>query len=196
VPTWFAVPFTNLFGTVDINYTPTYKVYVSEQTTIDQNTVINMAASSSPTQLGNALTFSQDGSFVAGGVNGVPAASIGLFNSSAEPLTVGLAGLINLPGGGTAYHPFCAFTLNSQNSIIMTPLDTILLVASESDLQSGNVQATVSAPGCTFSFTSSAIEYDLQMVDNTFAITNQPGTTPVDPVASGTAIATIVNATA
>ena len=195
VPTWFALPFAALFGQVEIDYTPEYKVYVSEQTTIDQNTTIQMAASSSPTALGNALTFNPDGSFTAGGVQNVTPASLGLFNNSADKVTVGLAGLVNLPGGGQAYQPFCAFTLNASGSIVMTPLDNILLVASQRDLQSGNVQATVSAPGCSFTFTNSTIEYDLQMVDNTFAITNQQNKAPVIPVSSGSTISTIVNST-
>lgn len=195
VPTWFSLPFTALFGQVEIDYTPKYKVYVSTQTTIDQNTVIQMAASSSPTELGSALTFDRDGSFVAGGVDNVPPASLGLFNNSMDKVTVGLAGLVNLPGGAQAYQPFCAFTLNASGAIIMTPLDNILLVASQRDLQSGNVQATVSAPGCSFTFTNSTIEYDLQMVDKTFAITNQPNKAPVIPVSSGATISTIVNST-
>lgn len=193
VPTWFSVPFTSIFGTVDIDYTPLYQIYVFNQANIAANTVISMSASSAPTELGNALTFNPDGSFVSGGVSNVPAASLGLMNNSANTVTVGLAGLVNLPGGASRYQPFCAFTLNPSNSIIMTPLETILLVASRSNLQSGNVQAAVSAPGCTFAFSNSTIEYDLQMVANSYAITNVPSTAPVLPVSSGTTIGTIVN---
>jgi len=193
VPTWFSVPFSSMFGQVDIDYTPLYQLYVFNQGTIAANTVISMSASSNPTTLGSALTFNSDGSFVAGGVSNVPAASLGLLNNTSNTVTVGLAGLVNLPGSKPCYQPFCAFTLNPANSIVMTPLETILLVASQTKLQSGSVQAAVSAPGASFTFTSSTIEYDLQMVANTFAITNQPGTAPVLPVSSGSTIGTIVN---
>lgn len=195
VPTWFSVPFADMFGIVDIDYTPTYKIYVYNKDQIAADTTIQMQALSSAMPLGNALTFQQDGSFVSGGVSGVPADSLGLFNnrpSTTSPVTVGLAGLVNLPTG-TQYLPFCAFTLPSQNSIIMKPLETILLVAAQRNIQSGNVQASVSAPGCTFEFSASAIEYDLKIMPNTFAITNVPGTTPVMPVSSGSTIGTIIN---
>ena len=76
---------------------------------------------------------------------------------------------------------------------MMKPLETILLVAAQQNLQSGNVQANVSAPGCTFAFSASTIQYDLQVLASTFAITNLPGTPSVLPVSSGSTIGTIVN---
>jgi len=193
VPTWFSLPFTGLFGAVDIDYTPLYQVYVFNKANIAANTVISMSAQSNPMPLGSALTFNQNGNFVSGGVTNVPAASLGLMNNSLNTVTVGLAGLVNLPNGTSQYQPFCAFSLNPANSIIMTPLETILLVASQSNLASGNVQAAVSAPGCTFTFNNNTIEYDLQMMANSFAITNIPGSAPVLPVSSGSTIGTIVN---
>lgn len=196
VPTWFAVPFSNMFGIVDITYTPMYKIYVYNKSQIAANTTIQMQSISGEMPLGNALTFQADGSFVSGGVQNVPSDSLALFNSrpaGTSSVTVGLAGLVNLPDGTSQYLPFCAFTLNPQNSIVMKPLETILLVAAQLNLQSGNVQASVSAPGCTFSFSSSAIEYDLQVLPSSFAITNVAGTAPVLPVSSGSTIGTIIN---
>lgn len=195
VPTWFSVPFADMFGGVDIDYTPSYKIYVFNKSQIAANTTIEMQSISSAMPLSSALTFQQDGSFVSGGVQNVPADSLGLFNNrpaGSPALTVGLAGLVNLPSG-PQYLPFCAFTLNPQNAIVMTPLETILLVAAQLNLQSGNVQASVSAPGCSFSFSDSTIEYDLQVLPSTFAITNVPGKAPVMPVSSGSTIGTIIN---
>lgn len=195
VPTWFSVPFGSMFGLVDIDYTPQYKLYVTTQGNIAANTTIQMQSISTALPLGSAQTFNSDGSFVSGGVQNVPVDSLGLFNNrpaGTPPLTVGLAGLVNTPTGNN-YLPFCAFTLNPQNSIMMKPLETILLVAAQQSLQSGNVQASVSAPGCTFSFSASAIEYDLQVLASTFAITNLPSTPSVLPVSSGSTIGTIVN---
>lgn len=195
VPTWFSVPFGTMFGLVDINYTPLYKLYVTTQGNIAANTTIVMQSISSALPLGSAQTFNSDGSFVSGGVQNVPVDSLGLFNNrpaGTPPLTVGLAGLVNTPSG-SQYLPFCAFTLNPQGSIMMKPLETILLVAAQQNLQSGNVQANVSAPGCTFAFSASTIEYDLQVMASTYAITNIPGTPSVLPVSSGSTIGTIVN---
>lgn len=195
VPTWFSVPFKQIFGLVDIGYTPLYKLYVTDQGQIAANTVIKMQSISGELPLGNAQTFNSNGTFVSGGVDNVPADSLGLFNnrpSGSPPLTVGLAGLVRTPQG-EQYLPFCAFTLNPQGSIIMKPLETILLVAAQQNLASGNVQAAVSAPGCTFSFSASTIEYDLQVLASTYAITNLPGTAPVLPVSSGSTIGNIIN---
>ncbi|MFP2924695.1 hypothetical protein ACLESO_05650 [Pyxidicoccus sp. 3LG] len=196
VPTWFAVPFGHIFGSATIDYTPTYKVYVSNKANIAAGTTIDMDAMSFETGLGNALTFNQDGSFSSGGVLNVPASSIGLFNNrpaGTPQVTVGLAGLVNTPNG-EEFLPFCAFTLNPQSSLIMTPLENILLVAAQLNLQSGNVQANLAAPGCTFTFGTSVLDYDLKVLDSTFQITNVPGTTSVTPVASGNLVS-IVNST-
>jgi hypothetical protein len=196
VPTWFSVPYGDQFGKVDIEYKPQYKVYVSTQGNIAANTTIQMQSLSTPLALGSAQTFNSDGSFVSGGVANVPLDSLGLFNNrpaGTPPLTVGLAGLVTTPSGGTKYLPFCAFTLNPQGSIMMKPLETILLVAAQQSLESGNVQASVSAPGCTFAFNANAVEYDLQVMPSTFAITNLPGKPSVSPVSSGSTIGTIVN---
>ncbi|WP_460138671.1 hypothetical protein [Pseudomonas sp. H2_D07] len=195
VPTWFAVPFGTMFGLVDIDYQPMYKLYVTTQGNIAADTTIQMQSISTALPLGSAQTFNQDGTFVSGGVASVPADSLGLFNnrpSGTPPLTVGLAGLVTTPSG-TQYLPFCAFTLNPQGSIVMKPLENILLVAAQQNLQSGNVQAVVSAPGCTFSFSASTIEYDLQVLASTYTITNLVGTPSVSPVSSGSTIGTIIN---
>lgn len=195
VPTWFAVPFGNIFGTTNIDYTPTYKIYVFNQSQIAANTTIQMQSLSGEVGLGSAMTFKPDGDFVSGGVSGVPSDSIGLKNdrpSGTPDVTVGLAGVVNLPSG-RQYLPFCAFTLPPQNSIIMKPLETILMVAARLNIQSGNVQANAAAPGCTFEFSASAPRYYLDVTPSTYAITNVPGTTAVTAVDSGATIGTIVN---
>lgn len=198
VPTWFAVPFGSMFGLVDIDYEPKYKLYVTTQANIAANTTIQMQSISTELPLGSAQTFNSDGSFVSGGVQNVPVDSLGLFNNrpaGTPPLTVGLAGLVKTPTGSD-YLPFCAFTLNPQNSIMMKPLETILLVAAQQSLQSGNVQANVSAPGCTFAFSAATMKYDLQVLPSTYAINNLPSTPSVSPVSSGSTIGTIVNSNA
>lgn len=149
VPTWFSVPFGNIFGTVAIDYEPKYKVYVFNKSQIAAYTTIEMQALSSEIALGNGLVFNADGTFTAG-TNPVPPGSIALTNNrpaGTPNVTVGLAGLINTPAG-QQYLPFCAFTLTPQGSINMTPQETIALFAAQVNLQSGNVQVTIcsSAP--------------------------------------------------
>ena len=193
VPTWFAVPFGNIFGATDIDYTPVYKIYVSTQANIDVDTTIDMQSLSAQLELGNSLTFNADGTFTAGGVSGMPESGIGLYNnrpSGTSTLTVGLAGLVKTPNG-EAFQPFCSFALNPQNSIVMTPLEQIMLVAARKSLKSGSVQANASAPGCTFSFSDSADKYQLMVKDSTFELTNRPKTAAVTPVTSGDLISMI-----
>jgi hypothetical protein len=188
VPTWFSVPFGNVFGEVEIDYTPKYKVYVFNKAQIAANTTIMMQSLSDEIGLGNALKFQQNGSFVSAG--DAPEGSINLINgrpAGTPDLTVGLAGLVNLPTG-VQYLPFCAFTLTPQGSITMTPQETIALFAARIDLASGNVQASAAAPGSTFSFSGSNSNYQLQVAPSTYTITNVPGTTPVKPVSSGEAL--------
>ncbi|RKI04776.1 hypothetical protein [Corallococcus sp. AB038B] len=193
VPTWFSVPFGNIFGLTDISYTPVYKIYVSTQANIAVDTTIVMQSLSAEMELGGSLTFNPDGTFTAGGVSGVSPGGIGLYNnrpSGTPTVTVGLAGRVNTPNG-EAFLPFCGFTLNPQNSIVMTPLEQILLVAAQKSLKSGNVQATAAAPGCTFAFSNSAGTYQLMVKDSTFEITNLPKTAAVTPVTSGSLISMI-----
>jgi hypothetical protein len=161
VPTWFAVPFGNIFGETTIDYTPKFKVYVFSQANIAANTTIKTQVLSGETELGSGMTFMPEGDFVASDVS-TPKDSIGLKNNrpaGTPQITVGLAGLVNLPTGAQ-YLPFCAFSLAPQNSIVMTPRESILLVAARQNLESGNVQANVAAPGATFAFSQRTIRPD------------------------------------
>ena len=194
-PTWLTVPFGNIFSVADIQYTPRYRLYATNQSNIAVGTVIEMRSQSNELNLGGAMTFNPDGTFVSGGVGSVPSDSIGLYNSrpaGTPPLTVGLASEVATPSG-RSFLPFCAFTLNPQNSIIMTPLENILLVAARMNLSSGNVQASVAAPGCNFSFNNQVTSYDLLVQPSSFALTNRSGTAPVSSVPSGSVISQIVN---
>jgi hypothetical protein len=189
LPTWFSVPFGNLFGKVAIDYTPKYKVYVFSRAKIAANTVIEMDALSSEIGLGQALNFEQTGAFTSAGSS--PAGTITLVNkrpAGTPDVTVGLAGLVNLPSG-PQYLPFCAFTMTPQGSIQMEPTEDVAIMAAQVALQSGNVQANAAAPGCTFTFDQQTLSYQLMVEDSTYAITNVPQTTPVTALSSGAALA-------
>ena len=188
LPTWFAVPFGHLFGDQDIEFTPVYKVYVFNRMTIAANTVIQMHSLSDEIRLGTALNFNQDGSFTAAGSS--PPGTITVHDErpkTVPDVTVGLAGLVNL-SSGAKYLPFCAFTQNARGSIEMKPNANIAMMAARVDLQSGNVQAKASAPGCTFTFDKEKIRFDLMIEDHTYAITSRPGSNPVKPISSGDAL--------
>lgn len=189
VPTWFSVPFGNIFGQVEIDYTPKYKVYVFNQANIAAYTTIQMQVLSQEYELGSALVFKTDGTITTGG-GSAPAASITLKNdrpAGTPNVTVGLAGLVNLPTG-QSYLPFCAFTLTPQGSISMTPREKICLFAAQTELQSGNVQGVASAPGCSFSFSDSTISYELTILPSSYQITNVPNTPSVNSVDSGASL--------
>lgn len=194
VPTWFALPFGNLFGQVRIDYTPKYKIFVFNQAKIAAYTTIKMQSLSDEVALGTGLVFQPDGRFTARSAD-TPADSISLQNNrpaETPNITVGLAGLVNTPQG-QQYLPFCAFTLTPQGTINMTPLETVALFAARVDLLSGNVQAVASTPGAAFNFSNSIISYDLQITPSTYAITNVPDKTPVQPVSSGQTLALVIN---
>jgi hypothetical protein len=194
VPTWFSVPFGTMFGLVDIDYEPKYKLYVTTQGNIAADTTIQMQSISTALSLGSAQTFNSDGSFVSGGVANVPADSLGLFNNrpAGTPDCWPRRPCQHAFGRGPVPAVLCIYP-EPQGSIMMKPLETILLVAAQQNLKSGNVQASVSAPGCTFAFSANIIEYDLQVLPSTYAITNQGGKPSVSPVSSGSTIGTIVN---
>lgn len=190
VPAWFVVPFGNMFGQVQIQYTPKYKVYIYNQSQIAAQTEIVMQTLSNPTELGKSLTFTPTGQFSSGGIKNVDGGSIGIVNDRAKgtpAVTVGLAGLVTTPAGST-YLPFCAFNLPPQNSIVMTPLEQVLLVAAQVELKSGSVQANLSAPGCMFAFDSKNRDFPLMIEDSTFALLSAPGGPAVTPIESGSAI--------
>ena len=193
LPTWFTIPFLNIFGIFRVSYTPIYKIYVFNQAEVAANTIIEMQALSSETELGSAFNFTQSGQFTSNGT--APRGTITLTNlrpAGTPNVTVGLAGLVNSPSG-SQYLPFCAFTLTPQGSITMAPTETVAMMAAQVDLQSGNVQANASAPGCSFTFDSSNLAYDLMIQDSTYTITGAPGAAPVTPMSSGQALSFLNN---
>ncbi|SEA44142.1 hypothetical protein [Pedobacter hartonius] len=190
LPTWFAEPFTEMFGVVEIDYTPKYKVYVFNQSVIGANTTIKMQVLSDEVGLGTALVFNSDGSITSTS-GSVPADSIQIKNNrpaSTSNVTVGLAALIN-----GSYAPFCAFTSTPQGSINMTPHEKICMFAAQIGLQSGSVTAEAAAPGCTFSFSASTIGYDLLVIDGTYGLRNVDGTPYVTQISSGESLNQLLN---
>lgn len=184
LPTWFAVSFGDIFGKVDINYIPKFKIYAFNQATIAANTTIQMQSLSDEVQLGTALNFTATGAFTSAGSSAPQTLTLVNQRPAGSPnITVGLAGEINLPSG-SVFLPFCAFTLAPLNSITMAPTENVALMAAQVGLQSGNVQANASAPGCSFSFDDTTDAYDLQVLPSSFTITNLQGTPGVNPLSS------------
>jgi hypothetical protein len=134
-----------------------------------------------------------DGDFKAGGISNVPEDGIAVLSqrpSGTPPVTVGLAGLVTTPAGDQ-YLPFCAFTLPPQGSIIMQPIEQVLLMAAQLDLHSGNVQGVLSAPGVMFEFGSGTRDYPLTIEATTYALASAEGGSPVTPVSSGDTVAKV-----
>jgi hypothetical protein len=189
LPTWFAMPFGQIFGSVAIDYTPKFKVYVFNRAQIAANTTIEMQSLSSEIGLGNALNFTQSGQFTSAGSSAPGTITLNDQRPAGSgDVTVGLAGLVNLPTG-TQFLPFCAFTMNPLGAITMEPMEQVAIMAARVSLQSGNVQANAAAPGASLIFDASTIDYQLRIEDSTYQITNVPGTTPVTPLTSGQSLA-------
>ncbi|AZA80530.1 hypothetical protein C1637_22615 [Chryseobacterium lactis] len=189
VPAWFAVSYQEMFGTVEIDYEPKYKVYVFNKSTIGTNTTIQMQALSDEVPLGTAVTFHQDGSFSA--TSGAPAGIITVKNergSGTSNITVGLAAKVN-----GQFLPFCAFTCTPQGSVSMEPNEKVVLFAAQTSMTSGSVTGNATAPGCNFVFSAQNIQYNLQMIAGTYGIESVPGTAPVNPVSSGESLTQLLN---
>lgn len=188
LPTWFSVPFGNMFGEVLIDYTPKYKVYVFNSTKIAANTVISTQVLSAEIGLGNTLCFEQDGSFTAAGASGDGTITLRDNRPPGTPdVTIGLAGQVTLPTG-EVYLPFCAFTMTPQGSIIMEPMEQVAIMAARVNLQSGNVQAQASSPGCSFTFSEQTVNYELMVAESTYALISAPGSAAVTPLSSGASL--------
>ena len=190
LPTWFAVDYTTMFGITNINYIPKYKVYFYNEANIGTDTTITMQALSAEVSLGTIVEFDQTGRFTT--KPGAPAGTITVVNkqsSTSNTLTTGLAAYVN-----GAYAPFCAFTSRPQNSVNMAPNEKVCIFAGQTGLVSGSVNASSTAPGCTFEFNSSNIKYDLKMIANTLGITNT-ATSPssVTETASDTNLGQLLN---
>lgn len=196
VPTWFSLPFSQLFGEIEIDYTPKYKVYVFDKADIAAFTTIKMQSLSNEIELGRGLIFEKDGSFSTSSDVQVKSDSIMLTNGrpvGSPNITVGLAGHVNLPGGKEDYLPFCAFELNPQASISMTPLEKICLFAARLSISSGNVQASIASPGCTFSFSDSCENYNLEIEDSSYEIKSAYRGLPVTRVNSGETLSKLLS---
>lgn len=189
LPTWFAVPYVEMFGNVDIEYEPLYKVYVYNKAIIGTNTTIKMEALSAEIPLGKSVQFNPDGTFSVMG-NAKPGVITVLNTRPAGTtnVTVGLAAKVN-----GEYAPFCAFTCTPQGSVSMEPNEKVCLFAAQTNLVSGSVVGNATAPGCTFMFNASNIAYSLEMIPSTYGITNAPGGAPVTEISSGASLVQLLN---
>lgn len=189
VPAWFAIDYSNMFGMVDIDYEPEYKVYVFNKSMIAPNTTIQMQALSQEIPLGTAVSFHPDGSFSIRGT--APAGVITVRNErplGTPDLTIGLAARVD-----GQFLPFCAFTSNAQGQVSMEPNENIVLFAAQTNMTPGAVTGYTINPGCHFMFSAKNTDYDLQMIQGTYGITNAPRGAFVDKVSSGQSLRELLN---
>lgn len=189
LPTWFVVKYMEMFGNVEIDYEPMYKVYVYNKANIGSNTTIKMEALSVEIPLGKSIQFNPDGSYSVTG--SAKPGTISVFNSrpaGTTNVTVGLAAKVN-----GEYAPFCAFTLTPQGTVNMEPNEKIYLFAGIENIVSGSVTGNAASPGCTFEFNASSINYNLKMIASTYGITSAMGGLPVTETTSGQSISNMLN---
>lgn len=189
VPTWFSISYYSVFGQLEIDYEPKYKVYVFNKADITINTTIMMQALSDEVPLGAKVYFNPDGSFRSG--SGGSEGMITVQNNrpaGTPPLTIGLAAKVN-----GRFLPFCAFTCTPQGIVNIKPNEKIALFAAQTNATPGSVVNQINNPGCSFMFSAQDIVYDLQMISTTNGITNAPGALPVTPLSPGSSLGQILN---
>ncbi|KFF05316.1 hypothetical protein IW19_07125 [Flavobacterium reichenbachii] len=189
LPTWFAVPYIEIFGNMEIDYEPLYKVYVFNKAVIGANTTIKMEILSIELPLGSAVQFNPNGTFTV--IGDAKPGTISIFNNrpaGTTNVTVGLAAKVY-----GSYAPFCAFTSTPQGTVSMEPNEKVVLFAAQTNLVSGSVVGNATSPGCTFMFNASSIDYELEMIPSTYGITSAPGGLPVTQISSGASLAQLLN---
>lgn len=181
VPVWFTRDYKNIFGMLNINYTPKFKVYIGNSIKVGPDTIITSDKMSPEVPLGTAVTVDRFGNFstVPGGA---PDGTIELINdrpADTDMLTVGLAALVD-----GEFRPFCAFESRPGSTISMEPRENVLLFAAQTNLVSGSVVANTAAPGCLFPLDSAHIQYSLEMIPGTLGMRSVSGGLPVTPTVS------------
>lgn len=174
IPVWFNEDFINISRYYRIAYTPMYIVYIADVMHGGQRTVLSIGERSPQVGLGTALTFKEDGEWKNNSNLHPGPDSISLLNDSAvnsRPLMVGLA----TPHANGGYTPFCAFELAPQESITMTPNNTVVMMAVKEGLQSGTVVSTAASPGVKFVLRSSQNPVDLKIEQGSNAIVGADG---------------------
>ncbi|REC62983.1 hypothetical protein DRF65_07045 [Chryseobacterium pennae] len=189
VPTWFSMPYVNMFGRFEIYYEPRYKVYVFNKGDITINTTITMHALSDEVSLGTKVVFNTDGSFHSDSVGSEEVITV--YNSrpaGTSPITIGLAVKVN-----GQFLPFCAFTCAAQGTVSIQPDAKIALFAAQSNMTSGSVADHIINPGCSFMWNAKNTMFDLQMIPETYGIENVPGRLSVEPVSPGSSLLQLFN---
>ena len=189
LPTWFAKPFMEMHGQVEIDYEPVYKIYAYNKANIGTNSTIQMESLSVELPLGTAAQLNPDGTFsIIGNAN--PGIITVLNNRPAgtNNITIGLAAKID-----GNFSPFCAFTAAPQGTVTIQPSEKICLFAAQTSMVAGSVVGNAATPGCTFEFSSSAIDFDLQFIAGTHEIKSAQKGAPVKQISSGDSLIQILN---
>lgn len=160
LPTWFSESFTKMYGQIEIDCEPLYRVYVYEESEIRTYTSIEMQILSDEYPLGTALILNPDGSFSVQR-EGTPKGTITVLNNrpiGSKNITIGLASKIM-----GQYAPFCAFSSVAQDTVYMKPNDKICLFTAQTNIVAGSVVKNLTGLGCSFEFNPAEAQYDLKM---------------------------------
>ncbi|WP_347218461.1 hypothetical protein [Chryseobacterium sp.] len=184
VPTWFSIVYSGVFGTLEIDYEPKYKLYAYHRSHIDINTTIVMEELSEEISLGTGMTFNSQARFVK--TSDAPEGVITVNDSrpaGSPSLIIGLAAKVD-----GRHLPFCAFTSSPQEIITIEPNEKTALFALQTNMTPGSLADHINNPGCCFMFSDQNMKYDLQMIPDTYGIENVPGKLPVEPVSPGSSL--------
>lgn len=160
LPTWFSESFIEMFGRVEIDHRPLYKIYVFEENNLDEYSVIEMQFQSDICPLGSIIQLNPDYSFSLINKNG-DIDSISLIDNrpiGSKNITVGLASTII-----GKFSPFCAFKSTAQSEVKMKPNNKICLFAAQTDITRNQVVKNQTGMGCTFEFDDMHKQLNLKM---------------------------------
>lgn len=160
LPTWSSESFIEMFGRIEIDHQPLYKVYVYEENDLDEYSLIEMQFQSDICPLGTIIQLNPDYSFSLISENGNKD-SIKLIDNrpyDSKKITVGLASMII-----GKFSPFCAFELCAQGEVIMKPNNKICLFTAQTDICRNQIVQNLTGMGCTFEFDEMHKQFNLKM---------------------------------
>ena len=168
LPTWFSESFVEMFGLIEIDHRPLYKVYVYEESQLDEFSEVEMDFQSDVYPLGTTLQLNTDFSFSVIDEKS-PAGTITLIDNrhhESKTIIVGLASLII-----GRFSPFCAFKSIAQNKVSMKPNNKICLFTAQTDIKSKQIIQNLTGMGCTFEFNDSQKQIALKVTRMPWGIT-------------------------
>ena len=168
LPTWFSESFIEMYGLIEIDHRPLYRVYVHEESQVDEYSEVEMHFQSDVYPLGTTLQLNADHSFSVIDEKS-PTETITLVDNrhhESKNIIVGLASFII-----GRFSPFCAFISIAQEKVNMKPNNKICLFTAQTDIKPRQIIQNLTGMGCTFEFNDSQKQIALKVTQMPWGIT-------------------------